>query len=123
MKEPTKENNMPSPNGAQIARLTNEEVDMVADEDVLGHIRRKNDERNALAKAEGWEWWTSIAETLADDYDNVYQLEWDLMSSSYSDIHKEIYGVRPRGYSNDMTLAELSDELEELADQEGVYTT
>jgi hypothetical protein len=46
-----------------------------------------------------------------------------LMSSSYSDIHKEIYGVRPRGYSKDMTLSELSNELEEMTDQEGVYTT
>jgi len=114
---------MPSPTVDQLARLTNEETDMVADADVLGHIQRKNDERNALAKAEGWEWWTSIAETLAGDYDNVYQLEWDLMSSSYSDIHKEIYGVRPRGYSKDMTLSELSNELEEMTDQEGVYTT
>ena len=115
---------MPSPTTDQLARLTNAETDMVADTDVLGHIQRKNDERNALAKAEGWEWWTSIAETLADDYDNVYQLEWVLMSSSYSDIHKEVYCVRPpAGYAKDMTLAELSDELEEMSGQEGVYTT
>ena len=115
---------MASPDASQIARLTNEETDMVADTDVLGHIKRKNDERNARAAAEGWDWWTSLAESLADEYSNVYQLEWAVMAASYSDIHKEIYCVRPPdGYAKDMTLAELSDELEELADQEGVYTT
>ena len=60
---------MASPTAAQIARLTNEETDMVADTDVLGHIKRKNDERNALAKAEGWEWWTSISVWLLEGYD------------------------------------------------------
>jgi len=105
-----------------IARLTNEETDMIANTDVLGYIRSKNDERNAQAKAGDWEWWTSISETLADEYANVYQLELALTVSSYSDIHKELYGVRPRGLG-DMTLTELSDELEELTGQEGVYTT
>ena len=57
---------MASPNAAQIARLTNEETDMVADTDVLGHIRRENDKRNAQAASEGWDWWTSLAESLAD---------------------------------------------------------
>ncbi len=115
---------MASPNAAQIARLTNAETDMVADTDVLGHIRRQNDKRNAQASAEGWEWWTSLSETLADRYSNVYQLEHSMAVSSYSDIHKEIYGVRPRGMGiSDMTLSELDEAMEELTGQEGVYTT
>jgi endonuclease/exonuclease/phosphatase (EEP) superfamily protein YafD len=117
---------MASPNAAQIARLTNEETDMVADTDVLGHIQRQNDERNARAAAEGWEWWTSLAESLADEYSNVYQLEHSMAVSTYSDIHKEIYCVRPNLREEgifDMTLSELGEAIEELTGQEGVYTT
>ena len=40
---------MASPTAAQIARLTNAETDMVADTDVLGHIRKENDRRNTAA--------------------------------------------------------------------------
>ena len=114
---------MASPTAAQIARLTNEETDMVADTDVLGYIRRKNDERNARAAAEGWEWWTTIAESLADEFTNVYQLEHEMALSSYSDIHKEVYGVRPRGMGlSDLTLMELSAAMEELIGQEDVQS-
>ena len=114
---------MASPTAAQIARLTNEETDMVADTDVLGHIRRENDKRNAQAAAEGWDGWTSLSEILADEYSNVYQLEHSMAMSSYSDIHKEIYGFRPRGMGlSDMTLSELGEAMEELTDQEGVYS-
>ncbi len=114
---------MASPNAAQIAHLTIEETDMVADTDVLGHIRRENNKRNAQAAAEGWEWWTSLSETLADVYTNVYQLEYALAQSTYSDVHKEVYGFRPRGTTTDMTLFDLHVAIEDTTGQQGVYTT
>ena len=113
---------MASPTAAQIAHLTNEETDMVADTDVLGHIRRVNDKRNAQATAEGWEWWTCIAESLADTYSNVYQLEYALAQSTYSDVHKEVYGCRPSGTLSHMTLFDLRVGIEDMSGQEGVYS-
>ena len=113
---------MASPTADQIANLTNEETDMVADTDVLGHIRRVNDKRNAQAKEEGWEWWTCLAESLADVYSNVYQLEYALAQSTYSDVHKEVYGCRPSGTTTDMTLFDLHVAIEDTTGQEGAYS-
>ena len=113
---------MASPTAAQIARLTNVETDMVADTDVLGHIRKENDRRNAEAAARGMGYF-HLSESLADTYSNVYQFEHSMAVSTYSDIHKEVYGVRPRGMGlSDMTLSELSEAIEELTGQEGVYS-
>ena len=35
----------------------------------------QNAARDAQAKAEGWEFWTNMAEDIASDYANVYELE------------------------------------------------
>ena len=105
---------MASPTADQIANLTNEETDMVADTDVLGHIRRENAKRDAQAKAEGWTFWTNMAEAIASDYANVYELELMFARGAYADSHKDWCGRK--GYvSDELTLEQVEAEVAKMA--------
>ena len=55
--------------------LSNRELGLLSNTDVLGYIQARNAEINAQAKAEGWQFWTLIAESLADEHANAYDLE------------------------------------------------
>jgi hypothetical protein len=91
--------------------LTDRELSLLSNTDVLGHIQALNAARDAQAKAEGWEFWTLIAEELASEHANVYELEHRLACGTYSDVFKEWAGCRPSHYSR-MTLVELEGEIE-----------
>jgi hypothetical protein len=91
--------------------LSNRELDLLSNTDVLGYIQAKNTERNAQAKAEGWEFWTLMAEGLADEVANVYELELRFARGTYSDVHKEWSGVRPHSNYSRMSLEELEGEI------------
>jgi hypothetical protein len=91
--------------------LTPRENSLFSNTDVLGYIRAKNAERNAQAKLEGWQFWTLMAEGLADEVDNVYELELSLTWGVYSDVHKEWSGVRPHSNCTHMSLVELEGEI------------
>ena len=91
--------------------LTPRELDLLSNTDVLGYIQAQNAEVNAQAKAEGWEFWTLMAEGLADEVANVYELELMLAQGTYSDVHKEWSGVRPHSRFSRMTLVELEGEI------------
>jgi len=79
--------------------------------DVLGYIQAENAKRDAQAKAEGWEFWTLMAESLADEYSNVYELELMFARGTYSDVHKEWSGIRPHSNYHRMSLEELEGEI------------
>ena len=91
--------------------LTTDHNSLLFNTDVLGYIQARNAERNAQAKAEGWTFWTLMAESLADEYENVYELELMFAQGTYSDVHKEWCGVRPHSRFSRMTLAELEGEI------------
>ena len=91
--------------------FTAREIFLLNSTDVLGYIQTKNAERNAQAKAEGWEFWTLIAEELAAEHANVYELEIRLARGTYSDVHKEWSGCRPHSNYSRMTLVELEGEI------------
>ena len=91
--------------------LASHELQLLSNTDVLGYIQAKNVERNAQAKAEGWTFWTLMAEGIATEFANAYQLEHSFACGAYSDVHKEWCGVRPHSNYSRMTLAELEGEI------------
>jgi hypothetical protein len=95
--------------------FTSRENSLLSNTDVLGYIQAKNAERNALAVAEGWQFWTLMAESLADEHTNVYDLELRFARGTYSDVHKEWSGIRPT-INRELTLVELEAEIEALSE-------
>ena len=95
--------------------LTDREAGLLSNTDVLGYIQAQNTKRNAQAKAEGWEFWTLMSESLADEYTNVYELELCFARSAYSDSHKDWAGCR--GYvSEELTLEQVEAEVAKLCE-------
>jgi len=92
------------------------ELVLKSNTDVLGYIQEKNTARDTAAKSEGWTFWTSISETLAEEFDNVYDLEHMLACGSYSDFHKEVYGRRPSSGYNNLTLVEIESAIDKLGE-------
>jgi hypothetical protein len=100
--------------------LSSREQGLLSNTDVLGYIQAQNAERNAQAKAEGWEFWTLMAEELAEEYANVYELELMFARGTYSDVHKDWCG-RKSYVSEELTLEQVEAEVEiisELANAE-----
>ena len=95
--------------------LTPREISLLSNTDVLGYIQAKNAERDAQAKAEGWEFWTLMAESLAEEVANVYELELRFAQGTYSDVYKEWSGIRP-SINRELTLVELEAEIESLSE-------
>jgi len=93
---------------------TAQEKALLSNTNVLGHIQAENARVNAQAKAEGWSFWTLMAEELASEYANVYELEHMFAVGTLSDVYKEIWGCRPRWAFNEMTLSDLQAEIESL---------
>ena len=95
--------------------LSNRELGLLSNTDVLGYIQAQNAARDAQAKAEGWTFWTNMAEEIASDYANVYELELSFARGTYADAHKEAWGFK--GYSNpEATLEQVEAEIDELAE-------
>lgn len=97
--------------------LTPREINLQSNTDVLGYIQEQNARVDAQAKAEGWQFWTLMSESLAEEHTNVYDLELMFAMGTYSDVHKEKFGIRPHGYG-DWTLTEVESMIEELASYE-----
>ena len=91
--------------------LSSRELGLLSNTDVLGYIQAQNAERDAQAKAEGWEFWTLMAESLADEVANVYELELRFARGTYSDVFKEWSGIRPHSNYSRMSLEELEGEI------------
>ena len=91
--------------------LTDHELSLLSNTDVLGYIQAQNAARDAQAKAEGWEFWTLMAEELAAEHANVYELELRLARGTYSDVYREWAGIRP-SIPQEQTLAQLDAEIE-----------
>ena len=97
-----------------VTTLSPRELSLKSNTDVQGHIRAENARVDAKAKAEGWTFWTLAPESLADEYDNVYDYERSMAWSTYSDIHKEEYGFRPRHDFSSWTLENFETAIQEL---------
>ena len=94
--------------------LSARELSLLSNTDVLGYIQARNTELNARAKAEGWEFWTLMAESLADEYSNVYEMELEFARSAYSDAHKDWAGCRS-SVSDELTLEQVESEVTRMA--------
>ena len=94
--------------------LSSRELGLLRTSDVLGYIQAQNAKRNAQAKAEGWTFWTLMAESLASEYSNAYELELCFARGAYSDTHKDWAGCRG-SVSPDLTLEQVEAEVEKLA--------
>ena len=95
--------------------LTSHELQLLSSTDVLGYIQAKNVERNAQAKAEGWTFWTLMAEGIAAEFANAYELEHSFACGAYSDVYKEMNFCRPCYSYNELTLTELEDEIARMS--------
>jgi len=91
--------------------VTSHELSLKSNTDVLGYIQTANALRNAQALLEGWQFWTLMAESLAEEVANVYELELRFAQGTYSDVHKEWSGCRPHSNYSHMTLVELEGEI------------
>ena len=95
--------------------LSARELSLLSNTDVLGYIQAKNAARNAQALAEGWEFWTVMAVSLAEDYANVYEMELEFARSAYSDAHKDWCGCRS-SVSEELTLEQVEAEVARLSE-------
>ena len=94
--------------------LSSRELGLLSNTDVLGYIQAQNAEVDAQAKAEGWQFWTLMSEELASEFSNAYELELSFARGTYSDAHKQAWGVK--GYTNpEHTLEQVEAEIEELS--------
>ena len=93
--------------------FTPHEYDLISTEDVLGYILVQNAARNAQAKAEGWQFWTTIPVKFdfVAEFKNAYELELMFARGTYSDVFKEWSGCRPHSNYSRMTLVELEGEI------------
>ena len=96
--------------------LTTRELGLLSNTDVLGYIQAQNAARDAQAKAEGWDFWTNMAEAIAPDYANVYELELSFARGTYADIHKEAWGFKCY-VSEDRTLEQVEAMVARLAER------
>ena len=94
--------------------FTTRELGLLNNTDVLGYIQAQNAARNAQAKAEGWQFWTLMAEEIASEYANVYEMELCFARSAYSDTHKEWSGRRSY-VSDELTLEQVEAEVSRMA--------
>ena len=98
--------------------LSARELSLLSNTDVLGYIQAQNAARDAQAKAEGWQFWTLMAESLADEHANVYELEHRLACGTYSDVFKDAYFHRPHIDMSGWTLSEIEAKIEEICESE-----
>ena len=87
--------------------LSARELALVADTDVIGHIRSENAQRQARMDATEGLICMMVAESVADRAVNVYEYERDMELGTYSDVHKELYGFRPRHGFSTWTLEDF----------------
>ena len=103
------------------------EIALIADTDVLAHIRARNVELNKQAAEEGWEFWTLHCEDSASEYANVYEYLKEGAIGFHSDVFKDINGFRPRHINcPEATLEEieaLNAELSESDDEDDYVTS
>ena len=95
--------------------FTARELSLLSNTDVLGYIQAENAKVDAQAKAEGWSFWTLMAEELADEVANVYELELRFARGTYSDVYKEWCGIRPT-LSQAWSLADYELEISKLSE-------
>jgi len=95
--------------------FTPRELSLLSNTDVLGYIQAENAKVNARAKAEGWQFWTLMAEELAQDYTNVYDLELRFARGTYSDVYKEWCGIRP-SINTELTLSQMEAEIDRMSE-------
>ena len=106
------------PYGDNDMNYSNRELALIANTDVLGHIRMRNEEMATQAKAEGWLFWMGPCESLADEYANVYEYMHCGACSDFSDGYKELNGIRPRWVKTSlMTLEQVEGLVEELNEE------
>jgi hypothetical protein len=95
--------------------LSARELSLLSNTDVLGYIQAQNAKRDAQAKAEGWEFWTNMAEDIASEFANVYELELSFARGTYADVYKDWCGLK--GYVSDhLTLEQVEAEIAEISE-------
>ena len=94
--------------------LSSRELGLLSNTDVLGYIQAQNAERDAQAKAEGWSFWTNMAEEIASEFANAYELELSFARGAYADSYKDWCGIK--GYVSDhLTLEQVEAEVDQLS--------
>ena len=94
--------------------LSNRELGLLSNTDVLGYIQAQNAARDAQAKAEGWTFWTNMAEEIASEFANAYELELSFARGAYADSYKDWCGIK--GYVSDhLTLEQVEAEVDQLS--------
>lgn len=95
--------------------LSARELSLQSNTNVLGYIQAQNAKRDAQAKAEGWEFWTNMAEDIASEFPNAYELELSFARGAYADAYKDWCGIKGR-VSEYLTLEEVEAEIAEIAE-------
>ena len=99
--------------------LTAREMEMVQDTNVVAHIEQLAEAIRTQAKAEGWTFFGVPTTIGADRYANVYEYELSMALGQFSDLHKEVYGFRPRGLApKHLTLSDVDVLISETLEQQ-----
>ena len=102
-----------------VANFSNRERTLIANTDVLAHIRARNEELNRQAAEEAWEFWSLHAEESANEYANVYEYLKEGAIGFHSDVFKDINGFRPRHVNYaESTLEEIETLNAQLVEED-----
>ena len=94
--------------------LSSRELGLLSNTDVLGYIQAQNAARDAQAKAEGWTFWTNMAEEIASEFANAYELALSFARGADADSYKDWCGIK--GYVSDhLTLEQVEAEVAKLS--------
>ena len=94
--------------------LSARELSLLSNTDVLGYIQAQNAARDAQAKAEGWSFWTNMAEEIASEFANAYELELSFARGAYADSYKDWCGIK--GYVSEyLTLEQVEAEIAQIS--------
>jgi hypothetical protein len=104
-------------------KLTAREISLQNNTDVQGWVAARAARIREECEAEGCTFYTTPAIPPTGAYANVYEYERSTAFDIYSDVHKDVYGYRPRGDFSSWTLETIEAEIESLAvDLDETYT-
>jgi len=101
--------------------LTSQEMKMVQDTDVVAHIERLAEAIRKECEADGSTFFMVPTTRWAEEgrYANVYEYELSMARDTFSDLHKEVYGFRPRGMCpKHLTLSDIDVLINETLEQQ-----
>jgi len=92
-------------------KYTIRELSLMGIVDVSSHIKNFNEKLTSEANIEGKNSFYSVREEISGNYKNAYQFERELACDKWINIHKKIYGFKPKLDTSSWTLQDFEDDI------------